>query len=64
MRYISFSEYFDKYNQDFEEEFLKEVEEGNYVNTDVGFCDFMLYKFESSIGDYEYQKYHEYKDER
>ena len=64
MRYISFSEYFDKYNKDFEEEFLEEVAQGNYVNTDVGFFEFMSYKFESSIGDYEDQKYHEYKDER
>ena len=27
MRYISFSDYFDKYCEDFEEEFLEEVEE-------------------------------------
>ena len=64
MKYISFSEYFDKHCEEFEEEFLKEVEEGNYVNTDEGFFDFMTYKFESSIGEYEDQKYDEYKDER
>ena len=64
MRYISFSEYFDKYSEEFLEEFLEEVEAGNYVNTDDGFFDFMLYKFESSIGDYEDQIYNEYKDER
>ena len=64
MKYISFSEYFDKYCEDFEEEFLEEVEEGNYVNTVEGFFEFMSYKFESSIGDYEDQKYEEYKDER
>ena len=64
MRYISFSEYFDKYSEDFEEGFLKEVEAGNYVNTDEDFFEFMSYKFESSIGDYEDQKYDEYKDER
>ena len=64
MRYISFSEYFDKYSEDFEEGFLKEVEAGNYVNTDEDFFEFMSYKFESSIGDYEDRKYDEYKDER
>ena len=64
MRYISFSDYFDKYSEDFEEEFLEEVEEGNYVNTVEGFFEFMSYKFESSIGDYEDQKYDEYDDER
>ena len=52
MKYISFSEYFDKYSEDFEEEFLEEVEQGNYVNTDEDFFEFMSYKFESSIGDY------------
>ena len=64
MRYISFSDYFDKYSEDFEEEFLEEVGEGKYVNTGEGFFEFMSYKFESSIGDYEDQKYDEYKDER
>ena len=64
MKYISFSDYFDKYSEDFEEEFLEEVEEGNYMNTDEDFFEFMFYKFESSIGDYEDQKYDEYKDER
>ena len=64
MKYISFSDYFDKYCEDFEEEFLLEVEQENYVNTDKGFFEFMSYKFESSIGDYEDQKYEEYKDER
>ena len=64
MKYISFSEDFDKYCEDFEEEFLEEVEEGNYVNTVEDFFEFMSYKFESSIGDYEDQKYDEYKDER
>ena len=64
MRYISFSAYFDKYNEDFEEEFLLEAEEGNYMNTDEEFFEFMSYKFESSIGDYEDQKYDEMRDER
>ena len=64
MRYISFSQYFDKYCEDFEEEFLKEVEEGDYVNTDDDFFEFMSYKFESSIADYEDQIYDEYRDER
>ena len=64
MKYISFSDYFDKYCEDFEEEFLKEVKQGNYVNTDEDFFEFMSYKFESSIGDYEDQKYDEYRDER
>ena len=64
MKYISFSEYFDKYSEDFEEEFLEEVKQGNYVNTDDDFFEFMLYKFESSIGDYEDQKYNEMRDER
>ena len=64
MRYISFNNYFNKYCEDFEEEFLKEVEEGDYVNTDEDFFDFMSYKFESSIGNYEDQIYDEYKDER
>ena len=64
MRYISFSEYFDKHSEDFEEGFLEEVEAGNYVNTDDDFFVFMSYKFESSIGDYEDQKYDKYKDER
>ena len=41
MKYISFSEYFDKYCEDFEEEFLEEVEQGNYVNTDEDFFEFM-----------------------
>ena len=64
MKYISFSDYFDKYCEDFEEEFLEEVAQGNYVNTDVDFFEFMSYKFESSIGDYEDQKYDEMRDER
>ena len=65
MKYnISFSDYFDKYCEDFEEEFLAEVEAGNYVNTDEDFFEFMAYKFESSIGDYEDQKYDEMRDER
>lgn len=64
MRYISFSDYFDKYSEDFEEEFLEEVGEGNYMNTDEDFFEFMSYKFESSIGDYEGQKYDEMRDER
>ena len=64
MRYISFSDYFDKYSQDFEDEFLEEVEGGKYVNTDEDFFVFMSSKFESSIGDYEDQKYDKYKDER
>ena len=64
MKYISFSDYFDKYSEDFEEEFLEEVEEGNYVNTVEDFFEFISYKFESSIGDYEDQKYDEYKDAR
>ena len=64
MKYISFSEYFDKYSEDFEEEFLLEVEEGNYVNSDEDFFEFMSYKFESSIGDYEDRCYGDYKDER
>ena len=63
MKYISFSDYFDKYCQDFEEEFLLEVEQENYRNTDEDFFEFMSYKFESSIGEYEDQKYDEYKDE-
>ena len=64
MKYISFSDYFDKYSEDFEEEFLEEAGEGNYMNSDEAFFEFMSYKFESSIGDYEDQKYDEYKDER
>ena len=64
MRYISFSDYFDKYCEDFEEEFLEEIEQGNYMNSDEDFFEFMSYKFESSIGDYEDQKYDEYRDER
>ena len=64
MRYISFSEYFDKYSEDFEEEFLLEVEQGNYVNTDEDYFEFMSYKFESSIADYEDQIYDEMRDER
>ena len=64
MKYISFSDYFDKYSEDFEEDFLLEVAEGNYMNTDEGFFEFMSYKFESSIGDYEDQKYDEMRDER
>ena len=64
MRYISFSEYFDKYSEDFEEEFLLEVEQGNYVNTDEDYFEFMAYKFESSIADYEDQIYDEMQDER
>ena len=64
MRYISFSDYFDKYSEDFEEEFLEEVEQGNYMNSDEDFFEFMSYKFGSSIGDYEDQKYDEYRDER
>lgn len=64
MRYISFSDYFDKYSEDFEEEFLKNVEEGKYMNTDEDFFDFMLYKFESSIGEYEDRCYDEMRDER
>ena len=64
MKYISFSDYFDKYSEDFEEEFLLEVEQENYRNTDEDFFEFMSYKFESSIGDYEDQKYEEYRDER
>ena len=64
MKYISFSDYFDKYCEDFDEDFLLEVEQGNYVNTDEDFFEFMSYKFRSSIGDYEDQKYNEYKDER
>ena len=57
-------DYFDKYCEDFEEEFLEEVEQGNYMNSDEDFFEFMSYKFESSIGDYEDQKYDEYDDER
>ena len=64
MRYISFSDYFDKYSRDFEDEFLEEVEEGKYINNDEDFFEFMSYKFESSIGDYEDKKYDEYRDER
>ena len=64
MKYISFSDYFDKYSEDFEEEFLEEVEEGKYMNSDEDFFEFMSYKFESSIGDYEDQKYDEMRDER
>ena len=64
MKYISFSDYFDRYSEDFEEEFLEEVEEGKYMNSDEDFCDFMLYKFESSIGEYEDRCYDEYCDER
>ena len=63
MKYISFSDYFDKYSEEFEEKFLEEVEEGKYRNTDEDFFEFMAYKFESTIGDYEDQKYDEYKDE-
>lgn len=61
---ISFSEYFDKYSQYFEDEFLLEVEQENYVNTDEDFFEFMAYKFESSISDYEDRCYDEYKDGR
>ncbi len=64
MKYISFSEYFDRYSEGFEEGFLLEVEEGNYVNTDEDFFEFMAYKFESSISDYEDRCYDEKKDER
>ena len=64
MRYISFSEYFDKYCEDFEDEFLLEIEQENYRNTDEDYFEFMAYKFESSIGDYEDQKYDEMRDER
>lgn len=64
MKYISFSNYFDKYSEDFEEEFLEEVAEGKYMNSDADFFEFMSYKFESSIGDYEDQKYDEYRDGR
>ena len=64
MKYISFSDYFDKYSEDFEEEFLKNVEDGNCMNSDEDFFEFMSYKFESSIGDYEDQKYEEMRDER
>ena len=64
MKYISFSDYFDKYCEDFEEEFLLEVGQENYRNTDEDFFEFMSYKFESSIGDYEDQKYDEMRDER
>ena len=64
MKYISFSDYFTKYCEDFEEEFLLEAEQENYRNTDEDFFEFMSYKFESSIGDYEDQKYDEYRDER
>ena len=64
MKYISFNDYFDKYCEDFEEEFLEEVEQENYRNTDEDFFEFMSYKFKSSIGDYEDQKYDKYKDER
>lgn len=64
MKYISFSGYFDKYCEDFEDEFLEEVAEGNYMNTDEDFFEFMSSKFESSIGDYEDGCYDEYKDER
>lgn len=64
MKYISFSDYFDKYCEDFEEEFLEELEEGKYVNTDEDFFEFMSYKFESSISDYEDRCYDEYKDGR
>ena len=46
------------------QKFLEEVEEGNYMNSDEDFFEFMSYKFESSIGDYEDQKYDEYRDER
>ena len=64
MRYISFSDYFDKYSEDFEEEFLLQVEQENYRNSDEDFFEFMSYKFESSIGDYEDQKYDEMREER
>ena len=64
MRYISFSEYFDKYCEYFEDEFLEEVEHGNYLNTDEDYFEFMSYKFESSISDYEDRCYDEYCDER
>ena len=64
MNYISFNDYFDKYSEEFEEKFLEEVEEGKYRNTDEDFFEFMAYKFESTIGEYEDQKYAEYKDER
>ena len=64
MRYISFSEYFDKYCEDFEDEFLLEIEQENYRNTDEDYFEFMAYKFESSIADYEDQIYDEYRDER
>ncbi len=63
MRYISFNEYFDRYSESFEEGFLLEVKGGKYVNTDEDFFEFMAYKFESSIADYEDQIYDEYKDE-
>ena len=33
------------------------------MNSDDGFFEFMAYKFESSISDYEDQKYDEYKEE-
>ena len=64
MKNISFNEYFDRYCEYFEEDFLLEVEQGNYVNTDEDYFEFMSYKFESSIGDYEDQIYNEYKDGR
>ena len=63
MKYINFNDYFDKYSEDFEEKFLLEVEQGNYMNTDDDFFEFMSYKFESSIGDFEDIKYDEYKDD-
>ena len=64
MKYISFNNYFDRYSEGFDEEILLEVEQENYVNTDEGFFEFMLYKFESSISDYEDRCYDEYCDER
>ena len=64
MRYISFSDYFDKYSEDFEEEFLEEVGEGNYMNSDEDFFEFMSYKFESSTGDFEDACYDRMRDER
>ena len=35
----------------------------NYINTNDDFFEFMSYKFESSIGDYEDRCYDKYKDE-
>lgn len=64
MRYMSFSDYFDRYASDYEDEFAELVAEGEYEDTDDAFCDFMLYQFESSIGEYEDRCYDEYCDER